>query len=105
MVLQRLIEFTQYASHEYVDRLEAAGAEISMVSKGNQYDNAKAERFFRSLKTEEVYLKRYETYDEARANIGPFTEEVYNTKWLHLALGYLPPSEYEAGYSRLTSMG
>lgn len=95
----------QYASHDYVERLEAAGIEISMASKGNPYENAKAERFFRTLKTEEVYLKHYETYEEARTNIGPFIEEVYNTKRLHSALGYLPPSEFEAGYARLKSMG
>jgi len=95
----------QYASHEYVYRLEAAGAQISMAAKGNPYENAKAERFFRTLKTEEVYLKHYETYEEARANIGPFIEEVYNTKRLHSALGYLPPSEFEAGVARLKFMG
>lgn len=95
----------QYASHQYVERLEAAGIQISMASKGNPYENAQAERFFRTLKTEEVYLKRYETYDEARANIGPFIEEVYNTKRLHSALGYRPPAEFEAGYARLKFMG
>jgi len=41
-----------------------------------------------------VYLKHYETYEDARANIGPFIEEVYNTKRLHSALGYVPPSEF-----------
>lgn len=55
--------------------------------------------------TEEVYLKRYETYEEARANTGPFIEEVYNAKRLHSALGYRPPSEFTAGYARHKSMG
>ncbi len=77
------------ASHGYVDRLEAAGIEVSMAAKGNPYENAKAERFFRTLKTEEVYLKHCETYQDARANIGDFIEEVYNTKRLHSALGYV----------------
>ncbi len=95
----------QYASHGYVDRLEAAGIEVSMAAKGNPYENAKAERFFRPLKTEEVYLKNYETYQDARANIGDFIEEVYNTKRLHSALGYVPPSEFEAGYAALKFMG
>ena len=104
-MLRRPLEPGQYASHQYVARLEAAGIAISMASKGNPYENARAERFFRTLKEEEVYLKRYETYDEARANIGPFIEEVYNTKRLHSALGYLPPSEFEAGYARLKFMG
>jgi len=81
----------QYASSEYVDRLERAGIQISMAGRGNPFENAQAERFYRTLKYEEVYLKSYETYDEARANIGDFIEEVYNTKRLHSALGYRPP--------------
>jgi putative transposase len=46
----------QYASSEYVLRLEEAGAKISMAKVGNPYENAKAESFFRTLKMEEVYL-------------------------------------------------
>jgi len=91
----------QYASGEYVARLQAAGAQISMASRGNPYENAKAERFFGTLKSEQVYLKNYETYEEAAANIGEFIEDVYNTKRLHSALGYRPPAEFEAGYARL----
>jgi len=89
------------ASGEYVERLEAAGIQSSMSAKGNPFENAQAERFFRTLKYEEVYLKRYETYDEARANIGDFIEEVYNTKRLHSALDYRPPTEFEAGVACL----
>jgi putative transposase len=105
MMLQRPIEFTQYASHEYVNRLEAAGIEISMAAKGNPYENAQAERFFRTLKSEEVYLKDYGSFQEARANIGGFIDDVYNVKRLHSALGYRPPSEFEAAYGRLKFMG
>ena len=47
----------QYASSAYVERLCLAGIQISMSGKGNPYDNAKAESFFKSLKYEEVYLK------------------------------------------------
>jgi transposase InsO family protein len=95
----------QYASHDYVNRLEAAGIEISMAGKGNPYENAQAERFFRTLKEEEVYLKEYRTFEEARANIGSFIEDVYNVKRLRSALGYRPPSEFEAAYGRLKFMG
>ena len=84
----------QYASHEYVNRLEAAGIAISMAAKGNPYENAQAERFFRTLKPEEVYLKEYRTFEEAHANIGDFIEDVYNVKRLHSALGYVPPAEF-----------
>jgi len=86
----------QYASSEYVGRLEEAGALISMASVGNPYENAKAESFFRTLKLEEVYLKDYGNFEEAEQNIGQFIEEVYNEKRLHSSLGYLPPVEFEA---------
>ncbi len=52
-----------------------------------------------------MYLKHYETDEDAQANIGPFIEEVYNTKRLHSALGYVPPSEFETGDARLKFMG
>lgn len=90
----------QYASSEYVTRLEDAGAQISMAAVGNPYENAKAESFFRALKMEEVYLKDYQDFEEAEQNIGEFIEEVYNKKRLHSSLGYLPPVEFEANYAR-----
>jgi transposase InsO family protein len=86
----------QYASLEYVERLEEAGSRISMAAVGNPYENAKAESFFRTLKLEEVYLKDYRHFEEAEQNIGQFIEEVYNEKRLHSSLGYLPPVEFEA---------
>lgn len=86
----------QYASAAYVARLEAAGAQISMAAVGNPYENAKAERFFRTLKHEEVYLHDYQSFAEAEANLDRFIGDVYNTKRLHSALGYRPPSEFEA---------
>ena len=86
----------QYASSEYVLRLQEAGARISMASVGNPYENAKAESFFRNLKMEEVYLKDYRNFEEAEENVGRFIEEVYNQKRLHSSLGYLPPVEFEA---------
>ena len=88
----------QYASADYVAALEAVGAQISMASVGNPYENAKAESFFRTLKMEEVYLKDYRTFEEAEENMGEFIEEVYNKKRLHSSLGYLPPVEFEATY-------
>ncbi len=86
----------QYASAEYVERLEEAGAQISMAATGNPYENAQVESFFRTLKLEEVYLKDYQDFEEAHQNIAHFIEEVYNEKRLHSSLGYLPPVEFEA---------
>lgn len=87
---------TQYASHKYVDKLRENGVRISMSRKGNPYDNAFAESFMKTLKTEEIYANEYETIEEAQAEIGRFIELVYNRKRLHSALGYRPPAELEA---------
>jgi transposase InsO family protein len=86
----------QYASTEYIARLEQVPAQVSMSATGNPYDNAKAESFFKTLKHEEVYLKEYQTLADAQAHLGQFIEDVYNTKRLHSSLGYLPPAEFEA---------
>jgi transposase InsO family protein len=85
----------QYASIRYVERLDAAGITISMSRPGNPYDNAWAESFMKTLKAEEVDGQRYRHFDEARASIGTFMEEVYNKQRLHSALKYLSPMEFE----------
>ena len=94
----------QYACNEYGERLEAHGARISMSRAGNPYDNAKAERFMRTLKEEEVNAKTWVTIEEARADIGAFIENVYNRGRLHSALGYKPPVEFEADLARLATV-
>jgi len=85
----------QYAAADYVSLLIKHQIRISMSRPGNPYDNAKAERFMRTLKYEEVHLTEYETLVEARASIRRFIEDVYNRKRLHSALGYRPPVEFE----------
>ncbi len=89
----------QYASREYIEQLQAIGAQISMSAVGNPYDNAKAESFFKTLKQEEVYLKEYSSFTDAEENLTTFIGKVYNEKRLHSSLGYLPPAEFEAAYT------
>ena len=59
--------------------------------------------FSRRSKQEEVYLKEYESFADAEANLEVFIEQVYNTKRLHSSLGYVPPAEFEASYATLPS--
>lgn len=91
----------QYAATDYVAVLREHKIEISMSRTGNPYDNAKAERFMRTLKYEEIYLNDYETLAEVRASVEHFIEAVYNRKRLHSALGYRPPVEFEASLTQL----
>jgi transposase InsO family protein len=85
----------QYAAADYVSLLSKHQIRISMSRPGNPYDNAKAERFMRTIKYDEVHLSDYQTLIEARASIRRFIEDVYNRKRLHSALGYRPPVEFE----------
>jgi putative transposase len=89
----------QYAATDYVALLKEHKIQISMSRTGNPYDNAKAERFMRTLKYEEIYLNDYETLAEVLASVQHFIEAVYNRKRLHSAIGYLPPVEFEASLS------
>lgn len=86
----------QYAAHTYTERLQALGISVSMTESGNPRENAHAESFFKTLKVEEVYLKEYDTFEDAYRNIKTFIEDVYNAKRLHSSIGYRPPNELEA---------
>ncbi len=99
-VLRRPLESAQYVCGAYQKRLETRKIAASMSRAGNPYDNAKAESFMKTLKTEEVNAKTYADLDDARRQIGAFIETVYNAKRLHSALGYKPPVRFEAELGR-----
>ena len=86
---------SQYASDYYQTLLRGYGIVCSMSRKGNCWDNAVAERFFGSLKTECIDNKIYTTRKEAKDEIVDYIEVFYNNYRLHSTLGYMSPANYE----------
>jgi putative transposase len=66
-----------------------------MSNKGNYYDNAFAESFFKTFKIELIYHKRYKTRDKAKQDIFEYMEVYYNRQRIHFALGYKTPEKFE----------
>lgn len=82
----------QFASNGFVDAVLSRGVRLSMDGKGRALDNIFVERFWRSLKYEEVYLRDYETVLEAREQIAKYCC-FYNTERPHQSLDYHTPLE------------
>jgi putative transposase len=83
---------SQFTSQRHTQILETAGISISMDGKGRAIDNIFVERLWRSLKYEEVYLKDYETVQEAKDGIKTYFD-YYNNKRPHQSLDYKTPAE------------
>ncbi len=90
----------QYAAPAYIRTLCQAGVAISMAAVGEPRENGFAERLIRTIKEEEVDLAEYRDFADAHAQIGRFMEDVYRTKRIHSALGYLTPAEFEEAWVR-----
>ena len=71
-----------------------------MAEVGESQQNGYAERVIRTIKEEAVYLSEYQNYEDALEQIGHFIDDVYLTKRIHSALGYLTPAEYEAQWQK-----
>ena len=87
---------SQYAAEDYLDKLNKYKITPSMSRKGNCYDNAFVESFFRTLKVELVNREKFKTRQEAKQKIFEFIEVWYNRQRLHSSLDYMTPEQYES---------
>ena len=83
---------SQYTAKEHIDILVKNDISISMDAKGRSIDNIVIERFWRTLKYEDVYPSSYTNIKEAKVGIGEYID-IYNKERLHSALDYLTPNE------------
>ena len=86
---------SQYASHDFQRKLWNNGMKSSMSRKGDCWDNAVAESFFSTLKTELIYQNNYNTRQKARQDIFQYIAVYYNRKRMHSTLDYKSPENYE----------
>jgi len=86
---------SQYASEAHRRLLDEYGMVQSMSRRGNCWDNAPMESFFKTLKVERVNRVRYGTRAEARLDIVNWIEGFYNRRRLHSSIGYRSPVTFE----------
>lgn len=95
---------TQYMSKSYRNILEENNITRSMSRKGNCYDNAVVESFFKTLKIEINYEKYIQSREEAKRVIFDYIEVFYNRQRLHSTLGYKSPIEFESSQQELSTL-
>ncbi len=96
---------SQYTAKAHVDILKKHNIKISMDGKGRATDNICIERFWRSIKYEEIYLNEYKNMKVLNHSIENYINS-YNTKRLHSAIGYKTPNEvYYEAINNLDSKG
>jgi len=86
---------SQYCAYEYRDRVAQIGAKVSMSGKGNCYDNAVVETFFKTLKSKLVWRMTFHTSAQALSEIGQYIDGFYNPVRRHSACAYTSPIKYE----------
>jgi len=86
---------SQYASYSHKDLLQKNNIIQSMSRKGNCWDNAVAESFFKTLKSDLVYKMYFYTKNQAKREIFEYIEFYYNRVRSHSYLGNLSPSKFE----------
>lgn len=86
---------SQYCSYEYRKALRAIGAQASMSGKGNCYDNAVVETFFKTLKSELVWRSVFQTRRQAAQKIAAYIDGFYNPVRRHSSCNYKSPINYE----------
>jgi len=89
----------QYTGQDYRAALAAQGVTVSMSRKGNCWDNAVAESFFATLKTELIHRRSWRDIDDVRRNAFEYIEVFYNRRRMHSALGYKTPAVVEEEYA------
>ena len=93
----------QYTSQEYRRALDDLGIDVSMSRKGNCWDNAVAESFFSTIKTELVYERRWATRLALRDAVFDYIEVFYNRQRLHSTLGYKSPFQFETDHAAIAA--
>jgi transposase InsO family protein len=92
-----------YASDDYRKALAAMGARTSMIRSGDCWDNAVAESFFSSAKTELAIRRPLASFRVAEALLAEYIDDFYNPVRLHSTVGYMSPVAYELR-SRATAL-
>jgi putative transposase len=95
----------QYTSVAFSKRCREAGIITSMGSVGDAYDNAAAEAFIASLKTELIYRRSWRTRDEVELAIFDYIEVFYNPRRRHTTIGAVSPVAFEDAYAKETALG
>lgn len=95
---------SQYCSNEYQAELRRHGIVISMSGKGNCYDNAMVETFFKTLKSELVWRTVFQTRAEATKALARYIDGFYNPCRRHSALGFVSPIQFEKRSANQTAL-